>query len=719
VKVVWTVQEGEVVMGEIRRWSVEAKEFEISIKGGLLGVRIVEKRNNRQRFICVHRDELPWLVGAVEKAANVDTLEVFWDQSRAGYIRLITQRRANMHGRFLTIEEFDGSRRSGSVLIPEGWSGQGWSRLISELRLACASLKVSRGFRMDKPKLVTAGKRSLAEVVGDSKGTEKKGSSLLKPITGAVLIEGKVPASEGDRREKVLPSIKPMLEPTHTSLGSGGYLQQPQTSSGMNQEVGGAGFIRWSSVWPSEMQGDMSCNPRGSVLGDERQGTQGKVKGRMEGSFNAKQELGGLREWLRQLRSEVDAGLVRVDVVIKKMEGDGPGQIKKKKVWISKPKPKRMFRLKEKRLNSFGKGVGVGPGPMAQSDGAGPAEGNPVVYSKPILFQEGEGSSAGRGTIEGMSQKPKSHIQLGGEKATGLGLIEGMDRNMGNLGGLGSMEETIRSGGGGNPNSGSDDIISVILESIPAMDRPVEGDWREAGCAQRPPMGRSVNSEPQRVPLAAPVSGSGANRGDRGLVSRPECSWVAGRTGFGPVHTGEVVGSPVLVAISEKEVATSERVVSVQNVIDPIVDRGDEAIPGGEEKVAQVCSLETTAVLEVYRRRDAPSQWNLKLRHSDSGDFIEGDMAETSIQGGAYDQGVGQSSVEYTLVESTLEKSMEVSDIAGLSWDGQEGRKEECLRRIVVDITKIGCGGDTDISDFQQAANSMGRFWGNCSDDEA
>jgi hypothetical protein len=48
----------------------------LSIKGGLLGVRIVEKRNNRQRVICVHKDELPWLVGAVEKAANVDTSEV-------------------------------------------------------------------------------------------------------------------------------------------------------------------------------------------------------------------------------------------------------------------------------------------------------------------------------------------------------------------------------------------------------------------------------------------------------------------------------------------------------------------------------------------------------------------------------------------------------------------------------------------------------------------
>jgi hypothetical protein len=189
----WTMQEGEVVMGEIRRWSVEAKEFEIAIKGGLLGVRIVEKRNNRQRSICVHRDELPWLVGAVEKAANMDTSEVFWDQSRAGYIRLITQRRANRHGRFLTIEEFDGNRRSGSVLIPEGWTGQGWARLISELRMACSSLKVGRGLRLDKPEMVTARKKSYAEVVGETRRMEKKDTLLLKPSTGVGLLEGKAP----------------------------------------------------------------------------------------------------------------------------------------------------------------------------------------------------------------------------------------------------------------------------------------------------------------------------------------------------------------------------------------------------------------------------------------------------------------------------------------------------------------------------------------------
>jgi hypothetical protein len=118
------------------------------------------------------------------------------------------------------------------------------------------------------------------------------------------------------------------------------------------------------------------------------------------------------------------------------------------------------------------------------------------------------------------------------------------------------------------------------------------------------------------------------------LVSRPECSWVAGRTGFGPVHTGEIMGSTDLGDISMREETIHARVVSVHNKIDPIVDSGDEATLGGEEKSVHVCSMETTGALEVYCRRDTPSKRNSKLRNRDSGDSTEGDLAESSLQGG-------------------------------------------------------------------------------------
>jgi hypothetical protein len=272
-------QEEEVDMGEVRRWSVEAKEFEISIKGGLMGVRIVEKRNNRQRSVWVHRDELSWLVGAVEKAANVETSEVFWDQSRAGYIRLITQRRENRHGRFLTIEEFNGSRRCGSVLVPEGWSGRGWSKMIGELRGACSSLKIGRGLRREKPNLITHGSRSYAEVVGDTKRLKEKGTLTLENV-GQI-----APESEVERRENLALSIKLMSVPTPSPLGTVGYDQQNQETVGTNQEGGEVGPAHRSSVCSTEKKGEEPCKPRGSKREVECQDAQGKVKGRLESSL--------------------------------------------------------------------------------------------------------------------------------------------------------------------------------------------------------------------------------------------------------------------------------------------------------------------------------------------------------------------------------------------------------------------------------------------------
>jgi hypothetical protein len=110
---------------------------------------------------------------------------------------------------------------------------------------------------------------------------------------------------------------------------------------------------------------------------------------------------------------------------------------------------------------------------------------------------------------------------------------------------------------------------------------------------------------------------------------------------------------------------------------------------------------------------------DLPIFSADNGNLKEGDLVETPLQGGDYDQGVSQSNNENPLVENTLKLSLEVSNVAGLSCDGEEGRKEECLRRIVIEKAKTGCGEDTVNSDFQQAGNNMGRFWGNDSDDEA
>jgi hypothetical protein len=53
-----------------RSWSVEAKVFEVQIKGGDSGVRIYERSKKKKCSIFVRRDEIVWLVGALEEVAE-------------------------------------------------------------------------------------------------------------------------------------------------------------------------------------------------------------------------------------------------------------------------------------------------------------------------------------------------------------------------------------------------------------------------------------------------------------------------------------------------------------------------------------------------------------------------------------------------------------------------------------------------------------------------
>jgi hypothetical protein len=110
-------------------------------------------------------------VGTVKEVVVVETSKVFWDQSRAGYPRIITQKCSNKHGRFLTVEEFDGRRRGGAILIPEGCYGQGWERFVSEVRLANLVLHEVREVR-ERKKEEVRGRRSYVEVLGLSSQPE-------------------------------------------------------------------------------------------------------------------------------------------------------------------------------------------------------------------------------------------------------------------------------------------------------------------------------------------------------------------------------------------------------------------------------------------------------------------------------------------------------------------------------------------------------------------
>jgi hypothetical protein len=166
-------------MSSSRWWSVESKEFGLSVVGGFTGIRIHELRKGIKRSILIDKDEAAWLLKSFHDLVNVLDCRVFWNQAVSGFPRILAQQCANRHGYFLTIEEFEGRRRKGSILVPKGKSGEGWKCFGEELRLAFNCMLAGRYPEHLQGKVVIQSKphlergRSYAEVLRTSLPKEK------------------------------------------------------------------------------------------------------------------------------------------------------------------------------------------------------------------------------------------------------------------------------------------------------------------------------------------------------------------------------------------------------------------------------------------------------------------------------------------------------------------------------------------------------------------
>jgi len=128
------------------------------------------------RSILLHRDEAVWLIKSFDELASIQDSRVFWNQSVAGFPRILGQQCSNRHGFFLLVEEYEGRKKSGSILVPKGRYGEGWERFELELRLVISHLQADQS-RVTKqtsaPKVPLAGtksetRRSFAEVLTSS-----------------------------------------------------------------------------------------------------------------------------------------------------------------------------------------------------------------------------------------------------------------------------------------------------------------------------------------------------------------------------------------------------------------------------------------------------------------------------------------------------------------------------------------------------------------------
>jgi len=143
----------------------------LSVVGGFTGIRIHERRKGVLRSILIDKDEAAWLIKSFHDLVTVLDSRVFWNQTVSGFPRILAQQCANRHGYFLTIEEYEGRRRKGSVLVPKGRFGEGWKRFGEELRLALNSLLAGsspehfKGKAVLQPNRLFERRRSYADVL--------------------------------------------------------------------------------------------------------------------------------------------------------------------------------------------------------------------------------------------------------------------------------------------------------------------------------------------------------------------------------------------------------------------------------------------------------------------------------------------------------------------------------------------------------------------------
>jgi hypothetical protein len=342
-----------------RFWTVEAKAFEVRIKGGETGVRIFESNKRKKSSIFVRRDELAWLIGALEVVVDEEKTETFWDQSRAGCPRILAKKCSNKHGRYVSIEEFEGRRRNGIILVPEGRYGQGWARLMLELDGAKSILWEGRASKVQKESIGETARRGSSVALESSSQPELFRS---QGIGGKQLLSKDLSNRKMATREKSL--CAPLPVKTHGLKGS-----VPGSLCSGDEFCGGAGavgFLGGALPKDSWKQALLSTAPhvQGEVCQVACQAAQGQVNTREKAvseeeghAFNAIEELQCCRAWLRRLKGEVDAGLKKFDFLIQNLSANGPVQGR-----VTKPKRNVENRGKKPCVTqALGVGLVLGP----------------------------------------------------------------------------------------------------------------------------------------------------------------------------------------------------------------------------------------------------------------------------------------------------------------------------------------------------------------------
>jgi hypothetical protein len=242
----------------------------------------------------------------------------------------------------------------------------------------------------------------------------------------------------------------------------------------------------------------------------------------------------------------------------------------------------------------------------------------------------------------------------------------------------------------------------------------------------------------------------GTSIGGVGILSRPKYSWVAGRTGFGPIYSGKTMGlsfSDSVVAPSSNELLTGLSPAVPETGMDTSIHAEVSKGGAGTPAMTAVSQPNTQVTLDSvgFSLPDTVSPVG-----TEKIDGVDSMILCSLLGNGLQDEVVSENGLEESFVEDLAAESgnelrslgslgelppvlieeraaspivermdlaEEVGGIIGLTCDGQEGLKRECYKQIIVD--NMGRGEDSLGTTAQQEAENIRRERGNCSDYEA
>ena len=641
-------------MGWNRSWSVESKEFKFLLKDSSPVLMIQERRKDVQRAVNLRKKEQVWLVRIFAELVAVEDSRVFRDQTVPGFPRVLAQKCGNKNGRFLVLEEYNSRGKCGSIFVPEGRNRQGWNRFVEELQ----NVLQFSAHSWEIPKE----KRRYSEVLCDSmkEGHEK---SLAAPANHQM-----IPVSYQGRKMEAQAKCQGKDMTVKGDLTSSVSIKCLSVAKDKDKVVGGD---------VSCCEGCLAAGGRDFIiLKLEAMHVEiCKYLGQLKSCKCCTQQCGKGVAGPSTLQSNKE--IISVDV------DKGPDEAP----WFTKEKKKSNGKGLLPRPNISWVAGRTGFGFV----GSQKAQGHDMGLN-------GMSESLGR-----KSRKPESHAQ---PVAFSTGMLSTPDDAI-------PAESCRKIAHEGRTTLGQ----SMCLPKDPDQPAFVPSGTSATLTANAPVEESAVAKEPESASLGPPVSV---------LQAQPLRSGPPSAMDIETLAEPPIVPAQLVPADSSRNKQSTS---SVSTVL-PATDRG-VSTQGNEPR-------DTSVFKEVYRRRDGSTTTPVKgTELSFLKEGLDPRLKEGVFEGSVVGEPLGEPflcspdrgevseglSLTDDEVNEELESSpvmqelllvKEVSRLAGLSCDGQEGLQEECLKRILVE--KYGQGGGSFHTTVQQEEERSSRERENSSD---